>query len=102
MLSTLHTRWEVPSKGLRQELSGVVALWARPACGLFPQVKLESGSYGSVEQAALRTQKEQTPSLGRGGGGAGTLHWWTRGRTSTEPLCRSRCKPGFPACGKPD
>lgn len=102
MLSALHTRKEVLSKGLRQELSGVAALWAGPACGLSPQVKLESGGRGSVEQTALRTQKEQTPSLRCGGGGAGTLHWRTRGRISTQPLCRSGCKPGSPACGKAD
>ena len=53
----------MPSKGLRQELNGVVALWAGPACGLF-QVKLESGSCGSVEQTALETQRSRHPASG--------------------------------------
>ena len=76
--------------------AGRARLWSLPTS------ELGSGGRGSVEQTALRTQKEQTPSLGFGGGGAGTLHWWTRGQTSTEPLCRSGCKPGSPACGKAD
>ena len=42
----------------------MVALWAGPACGLFPQVKLESGSCGSVEQTALETQRSRHPASG--------------------------------------
>lgn len=65
MLNAPHTRWEVPSQGLRQGLRGAVALCAGPGLQSLPTAMLGWGGRGSVEgrQPSRKPERAETQPI---------------------------------------